>query len=245
MSMITVSHLLQTPVKSLAMSEVAQFELGPDGVVGDRRFFLLGDDGRSLNAARRLPLCQASATLNDGQLTIVLPDGTSVTGPTEVGERLTVGWDMKLEIDAYIVPGPWREALSEFAHEPVRLARVADERGGWSGFSVSLIGTPSIDALGLGPIDSRRFRMLIQTAGGAPFVEDGWVGRDVRVGAAVIHVDETCARCAVTTCDPDSGERDVDTLRAMIEAKGVADLGIYGSVVEPGLVRVGDTVEPL
>ena len=57
--MITVSHLLQTPVKSLAMSEVAQFELGLDGVVGDRRFFLLGDDGRSLNAARRLPLCQA------------------------------------------------------------------------------------------------------------------------------------------------------------------------------------------
>ena len=243
--MITVSHLLQTPVKSLAMSEVAQFELGLDGVVGDRRFFLLGDDGRSLNAARRLPLCQATARLRDEQLTIVLPDGTSVTGPTEVGERLTVGWDMKLEIDAYIVPGPWREALSEFAHEPVRLARVADERGGWSGFSVSLIGTPSIDALGLGPIDSRRFRMLIQTAGGAPFVEDGWVGRDVRVGAAVIHVDETCARCAVTTCDPDSGERDVDTLRAMIESKGAADLGIYGSVVEPGLVRVGDTVEPL
>ena len=27
--MITVSHLLQTPVKSLAMSEVAQFELVP------------------------------------------------------------------------------------------------------------------------------------------------------------------------------------------------------------------------
>jgi uncharacterized protein YcbX len=61
----------------------------------------------------------------------------------------------------------------------------------------------------------------------------------------VIHVDETCPRCAVTTCDPDSGERDIDTLRAMIEAKGAADLGIYGSVVEPGLVRVGDTVEPL
>jgi len=67
----------------------------------------------------------------------------------------------------------------------------------------------------------------------------------VRVGNAVIHVDETCARCAVTTCDPDTGERDVDTLRAMIDAKGSADLGIYGSVVEPGLISVGDTVELL
>ena len=54
--MITVSHLLHTPVKSLAMTEVKQLELGSMGVVGDRSFFLLGDDGRSLNAARRLPL---------------------------------------------------------------------------------------------------------------------------------------------------------------------------------------------
>ncbi len=87
--------------------------------------------------------------------------------------------------------------------------------------------------------------MLIETVGGAPFVEDTWIGRDVQIGDAVVRVEETCARCAVTTVDPDTGARDVDALRAMITAKGVAGLGIYCSVVTPGTVRVGDTVAPI
>jgi type I restriction enzyme S subunit len=31
---------------------------------------------------------------------------------------------------------------------------------------------------------------------------------------------------------------------ATITAKGIADLGLYGHVVEPGRIRVGDPVEP-
>ncbi len=243
--MITVSRLRYTPVKSFKLAEYEQVEIGQNGVVDDRIFYLVDDNNQSLNQARRLPLCQASATLVGGLLTITLPDGSSVSGTTELGRRFESGWDMKLVIPAQIVEGPWSEALSDFAGEHVRLARVAEQRGGWSGFPVSLIGTPSIDALGLGPIDARRFRMLIETVGGAPFVEDTWIGRDVQMGDAVVRVEETCARCAVTTVDPDTGARDVDALRAMITAKGVAGLGIYCSVVTPGTVRVGDTVEPL
>jgi uncharacterized protein YcbX len=142
------------------------------------------------------------------------------------------------------VPGPWRDALSDWAGEPVRLARAADGRGGWSGFAASLIGTPSIDALGLGPIDPRRFRMMVQTDGGVPFEEDGWIGRDVRVGTVVVRVVEECVRCAVTTVDPDNGERDVDALRAMIAAKGEPNLGVYCDVVTPGTIRLGDAVVP-
>ncbi len=243
--MITVRRLQYTPVKSFKLAEYKQVELGPNGVVDDRIFYLVDDNNQSLNQARRLPLCQASATLVGGLLTITLPDGSSVSGTPELGERFDSGWDMKLVIPAQIVEGPWSEALSDFAGEHVRLARVAEQRGGWSGFPVSLIGTPSIDALGLGPIDARRFRMLIQTAGGSPFAEDSWIGRDVQIGDAVVCVEETCARCAVTTVDPDTGARDVDALRAMITAKGVAGLGIYCSVVTPGTIRVGDTVAPL
>lgn len=240
-----VSRLLHTPVKSLRMRDVEAIELGPHGVVDDRVFYLVDDRDQSLNQARRLPLCQATAALADGVLTIHLPDGTVVSGETPLGRRFESGWDMKLRIPAYEVEGPWSEALSDFAGEHVRLARVADDRGGWSGFPASLIGEASIDALGLGPIDPRRFRMLVEFAGGAPFAEDGWVGREVRVGAAIVRVVEECVRCAVTTVDPDTGARDVDSLRAMIAAKGEPNLGVYCDVAAPGPIRVGDAVAPL
>ena len=237
-----VARLLHTPVKSLRMRDVAALEVGPHGVVDDRVFFLLDERGSSIRHARRLPLCRATAAYGDGVLTIHLPDGSSVSGETPLGSRFEAGWDLDLQVPAHVVEGPWAEALSEFAGEPVRLARVADDRGGWSGFPVSVIGESSIDALGLGPIDPRRFRMLVQVAGAVPFAEDGWVGGDVRIGGAVVRVLEECVRCAVTTVDPETGERDVDSLRAMVAAKGAPNLGVYCEVVEPGPVRVGDAV---
>ncbi len=243
--MTRVARLLLTPVKSLRLAERRVVEIGPHGVEGDRAFFLLGADGSSLRGPRRLPLCRMTADWADGVLAIRLPDGTEVAGEPAVGAPVRARWDMDLEVDAELVDGPWAEALSVACGEPIRLARVAGERGGWSGFPVSVIGGPSIDALGLGPVDPRRFRMLVETAGGAPFQEDGWVGCDVRIGDAVVRVEEACARCAVTTVDPETGERDVDALRAMVAAKGAADLGVYASVVEPGTVRVGDPVGPV
>jgi uncharacterized protein YcbX len=242
--MTTVARLLHSPVKSLRMADVDALELGTGGVVDDRVFFLVDDANQSLNQARRLPLCQATAAFDGEILSIVLPDGSLVVGETPLGERFTAGFDMRSTIEAHVVPGPWRDALSDWAGEPVRLARAADGRGGWSGFAASLIGTPSIDALGLGPIDPRRFLMMVQTDGGVPFEEDGWIGRDVRVGTVVVRVVEECVRCAVTTVDPDNGERDVDALRAMIAAKGEPNLGVYCDVVTPGTIRLGDAVVP-
>ena len=46
----------------------------------------------------------------------------------------------------------------------------------------------------------------------------------------------------VITKDPETGERDVDSLRAMVTAKGEPNLGVYCDVVEPGPIRVGDAV---
>ena len=92
--------------------------------------------------------------------------------------------------------------------------------------------------------------MLVGVAGGAPHEEDTWVGREVRLGDGVVRVHEQVARCAITTKNPDTGERDLDTLRVIKEYCGQRngrhlDFGVYGSVVQPARVQVGDAVEPL
>ena len=56
-------------------------------------------------------------------------------------------------------------------------------------------------------------------------------------------------RCAVPSASPDTGVRDRDVLRELIEKRGSVDgeacLGVYAEVLEPGIVRVGDVLEPL
>jgi uncharacterized protein YcbX len=94
--------------------------------------------------------------------------------------------------------------------------------------------------------------MLIGVGGTEAHEEDEWVGKLVRVGEAVIRLHEEVARCAITTQDPDSGVPDFDTLREIKSYRGTRDddgkhidFGVFGEVEEPGIVRLGDAVEPL
>ena len=75
------------------------------------------------------------------------------------------------------------------------------------------------------------------------------VGPELRLGQAVIQIGGPVSRCATTTRDPSTGERDFDSLRAIAAYRGKRegkkiDFGVYAQVVEPGRVRVGDHVQP-
>ena len=53
----------------------------------------------------------------------------------------------------------------------------------------------------------------------------------------------------MTTRHPDTGVRDLDTLGLIKAYRGLSerrtiDFGVYADIVEAGVVRVGDTVEP-
>jgi uncharacterized protein YcbX len=82
----------------------------------------------------------------------------------------------------------------------------------------------------------------------APHEEDQWDGVRLNVGDAVLRVGGPIIRCAVTTRDPDTGERDLDTLRLIADYRGRRNgedvhFGVYAHVEQPGTVRVGDAVE--
>ena len=95
------------------------------------------------------------------------------------------------------------------------------------------------------------FRMTIAIEGvSAPHEEDAWAGRPVRVGGAVIRIEEPVPRCVVTTLDPGTGLRDFPTLKVIRDYRGInaeqqLEFGVYAEVVVPAEVSVGDPVEPL
>jgi len=117
----------------------------------------------------------------------------------------------------------------------------------------SVLSRPSYERLGEeldAEIDPRRFRMLFELDGCDAHEEDGWSGRLVRFGDAVLRIGGPVPRCAITTQDPDTGIRSLDTLRGIKSYRGLRDgraidFGVYAEVERPGRVRVGDAVTVL
>ena len=234
----------------------AEVDLRERGVVGNRRFWLVDAGRRLVNNKRNGPLVSIRPEWDEQarELALTFPDGTRVAGVVELGEQ-------PFEVEMYGYPlasrrvlGPWEDAISTYAGQ--RLTLLWAEEGApdrlYAG-TVSLVSRESLRRLaevaGEDELDGRRFRMLFEIEGVDAHGEDEWQGADVRIGDATIKVNGDVGRCAVTTHDPDTGVPTVDTLRALARyrregRKEPLPFGVYGSVVVPGRVRVGDEVEP-
>jgi uncharacterized protein len=252
-----VSWIAVAPVKGLALLHPDSVRLEPFGVRENRRFHLVGDDGRLLNGKQLGPLVQIRAEWDEeaGILALGFPDGTVLEGEVELGDTVSTSFYGRREVEGRLVVGPWSEAISEFVGRPLRLVQPTEIGAGVdrAGGSVSILSTGSLEALreaaGITePVDFRRFRMLFGVEGVGPHEEDSWVGHDVRLGEAEVEVLGNTGRCLVTSRHPDSGARNLPTLDVLAEYRGDAEtterlaFGVWGAVTEPGVVRLGDPV---
>lgn len=254
--MPTVSRLNVAPVKGLALQHPDEVRIERDGVPGNRTFFLLDERGRLFSGIQHGALVRVVAGYDtaSGRLALRFPDGEVVAGEVADGRGTTVDmWGRP--VGCRVVGGPWAAALSEYVGKRLTLVRAEREGGGYDECVVSLLSNASLEELRRqsghdGPVDGRRFRMLVTLEGCGPHEEDTWKGRLLRVGEALVRVVGECGRCATTTQNPESGARDFDTLREIKAYRGLVGdrlipFGIYADVEEPGTVRVGDPVEPL
>ncbi len=264
-SMATVARLSIAPVRALGLQHPESIDVTEVGVVTDRRFYLVDDRGRVIDRLLAGELVRVAAeTDDDGTwLRLTFPDGTVVEADVRLDEPVQTDVYGRLAI-GHVVGGPWAAALEPFAHRRVLLVR-CDKPGGTRirpgetrvRDAVSLVSDGSLRELaahlGVPAVDGRRFRMLIELEGARPHEEDSWIGRDVALGSAVLQVTKPNARCAITTQDPDTGERDLDTLRTILRYRGFRaddpehkiDFGVLGDVSTSGHISVGDAVTVL
>ena len=249
-----ISWIARTPVKSLALQQLEDSELGESGVEGDRRFYLIGETGRLVNN-KDVPAFQLVRASYDGAtdvLTLTLRDGRVVEATVERGSSVTTSFHRHART-ARLVVGPWNDVLSDLAGEAVRLvdpAGSAVDRG--RNGAATLVSTASLGALGrqleVDVVDGRRFRMNFGIDGLEAHEEDSWIGRRVQIGTAVVIPQGNVGRCVVTTQNPETAVSDLDTLKGLagyrrdIETTEPLPFGVHAAVVQPGRVRLGDAV---
>lgn len=93
------------------------------------------------------------------------------------------------------------------------------------------------------PLDPSRFRANIHVDGWPAWIENDWVGRTLRLGAAEVQVFKPIVRCAATHVDPNTGARDIDLVKALHDHYGHLFCGVYVSVTAGGAVALGQTAE--
>jgi hypothetical protein len=249
-----VRAIYLSPVKSLGLMQAERTTVTPDGIPGDRAFVVLDDRDEVATLRRYGALAHARARFDveRDELAMHLPGGREVAAPVADGpehEVLMFGRPLR----GLIVDGPWAGELSQLTGVPMRLMRAL---GGpaQDSHAMSLLSLGSVEELSSRaelhePLDPRRFRNTLLLEGTGPHEEDSWVGREVRAGTATLRVAERDQRCSLITKNPDSGERDLDTLRVLASYRrqddGEVCLGVYADVLEPGHVAIGDPVEPI
>jgi len=247
--MLTVNQIHVAPVKSLGLVRPDHVHVGANGIEEDRRFFLIDAHGMLLTQRHigRLVQVKADYRIEPEWLSLGFPNGDVIEGSVELGAPVTARIFGRA-VSGRRLQGASNEKLSEFCEEPVCLVK-SDESGQcYDEYPISLLSQASVKALEkqAGALDSRRFRPNFLIGGSAAHQEDTWLGEEIALGQELrLQVVARDPRCVITTHDPDTGEADIDTLgliNTYRPGNGVAYFGVYGTVVHPGVVSVGDTV---
>jgi len=253
-----VARISLAPVKSLGLAHPDGVDLLMGGVRGDRRFWLVDEDGRLFNNKRNGPMVTIRPVWDEesGRLELSFPDGTTVDGVVELGEPVAAQLYGRPHPSRRVV-GPWEDAISSHVGSPLTLLwseNHATDRGAVGG-DVSVVSRGSLERLrekagARDAVDGRRFRMMFEIDGVPAHAEDDWIGVSVRIGAAEIVVNGDVGRCVVTSHDPATGVTDLDTLGTLARYRREGRVeplpfGVYGAVAVAGRVNVGDRVEPI
>lgn len=139
------------------------------------------------------------------------------------------------------------EELAHVQGEPLSLMQ--SHRGVYDSQQLSLFSLATVQELeneSNVEIDHRQFRanVYFQPAREtAPFIENDWVGRVLRIGPdALIGVTEKNERCLVVNLDPHSAVQSPRILRSIAQ-KHNEEAGIYANVLRSGRIRIGDVIE--
>ena len=259
-----IASLHRYPVKSMMGEAVNAAQITPRGFFGDRSFALCDTEtGKVVSAKnpRKWPsMFSFSAVYTEPTAGMALPPvrvmlpGGAYTVSSNPDFAPTISATLGRAVSLLTTP-PQQAELEEYWPDLEELANrdvVTDEAMPQGTFfdlaDLHLLTTGTLDRLReLNPrsrFEPRRFRpnMIIDTGSQKGFVENEWIGKTIAIGPEVrIKVTGPCPRCVMTTLPQADLPMDPEILKTAVHYNE-ARVGAYASVVQTGIIRVGNTI---
>ncbi len=267
-----ITSLLIYPVKSLRACAVSAAEMDALGLVGDRRFLVVDEQGGFLTQRTVPRMACVSTALSADALTLSADGLGSISAPRAADSRaelMTVNvWKSAglLAEDCGDGVAAW---LSDFLHLKCRLVRIGDQfcrpvqkdaarLGDVVSFAdaapLLVISEASLADLNDriqqncgGPVPMNRFRPNMVVSGCEAFAEDAWAS--LQIGSVNLRTAGKSARCILTTTDQETGVRGKEPLKTLAtfrresaESSSVYFGANFINESKSGSIRVGDEI---
>ncbi|GAA4380524.1 MOSC domain-containing protein [Nocardioides caricicola] len=260
------------PVKSCRGESVDSALVEPWGLGGDRRWMVVDDHGAAVTAreANRLLLVDPEITAFGLRIAMSGLPTLEVATPDPAAQTPVSLWSSRLDaVPAGAEADAW---FSKALERSVHLVHLDDPRKrptspGFSepgdrvsfadGYPLLLATEESLAALndevlavsptGRDPLPMTRFRPNVVVSGVEPWAEDDW--RRIRIGDAVFRAVKGCARCVITTIDPDTAVREKEPIASLARVRRWDGATWFAINLVPDTydvtIRVGDELEVL
>lgn len=260
---MTLSEIWIYPIKSLGGIRLTNAQAQEKGLQYDRRWMII-DEKNVFITQRVFPkMALIDVEIHERGLKIFLrtDPGDFVTVPfiprsanpvtvtvwDDITDAVTVTeeadtWlsrQLGLSLSLVMMPDSTaRKADPRYAHNNENVS-FAD------GFPYLIISQASLDELNgrlAEPITMRRFRPNFVVSGTQPFEEDTW--KNIAIGDQRFEVVKPCARCVLTTIDPETGQKGAEPLKTLSGYRRSGNKILFGQnvvlVKGGGEIREGD-----
>jgi len=255
------------PLKSCGQISVQSAAVEERGLQGDRRYMLVDVTGRFLTQREYPKMTLIQVDVRDSGLEVTAPGQPPLEFSVDLEwhrVRQVKVWRDHMEVS--LGPDSVNEWFTQVMGFPCQLVymgkqhrralragrgKVGDQVSFADGSPLLLISEASLNELNkrlMQPVEMKRFRPNLVTTADRPFAEDNW--SRIRIGEVEFDLGWACARCVLTTVDPDTARKDVsgEPLMTLKGFRRGPEGVMFGQNLIPrrlGTLNVGDPIELL
>ena len=263
MSFLSAIHVY--PIKSLKGIALDAAKVEQRGLQYDRRWMVVDENDRFITQREHSRMALISVSFGSEGLEVNARGMSTLSVPFRIKPSAPVTVQIFRDTCQALVVG--RQAsqwFSEFLGTPCKLVYMPDEarRAVDPEYAVGdtvvsfadaypflLVGEASLEELNRRlerPLPMNRFRPNFVISGTGAFAEDEW--KTIRIGSTLFHAVKSCARCAITTIEQETGVRDgQEPLKTLATFRSANHKVLFGRYLIAGsenqVVKLGDRIE--